>query len=463
MANTGGMVRPPVTFGDVNTALGTSHTDLEALVKDANINKWAWYKPIRHAAIGVLTEAQRSSAKYGLVPTRNTAAENLFKGSVAVTEANFNLAVASTYDWTYNKPIGGSTSPYRLTDFVDGDVTYNRGYKHNTDAPFDIMGNWTFDRSTLATLANSYYVNNSVPTDRYNWTLSIYTTKGGQSLPVGNIFTGYKARFGIQTWENINGSDSLTIPITYLLDNINTSQNWRIGVMVYVPAYGNLSAYCGLFVSRATLRQMSSTSNTVQQVSPEICTNQWLAKCMYNYMVARGKTTYEFRALPVIVKDADLTFVSSDNAGQDHRISTINAYDTSVIQIYSLPSGSMEIKLNIGTSGGGSDTPSQTSGGMTLGSLYQTTINTGNGESWNNHNLNQISVYSTTQPSSSKSIRVDLDYSYFGGRSGTINGTYNINNTQQFMANGKSYYGIVLLANVELQITTVRTFQVSSI
>ena len=46
MAHNNGIITPPVSFGDVNAVLGTSHTTISALCQDANINPMAKYKSV---------------------------------------------------------------------------------------------------------------------------------------------------------------------------------------------------------------------------------------------------------------------------------------------------------------------------------------------------------------------------------------------------------------------------------
>ena len=56
MANSGGIISAPVSFADVNSVLGTSHTSLGLLCTDNNINKWAKYKPVVDTIINVSSQ-----------------------------------------------------------------------------------------------------------------------------------------------------------------------------------------------------------------------------------------------------------------------------------------------------------------------------------------------------------------------------------------------------------------------
>lgn len=101
MAYDDGITNAPISIYDVQRALGTNEQDLGSLCKHANINPMAKYKPVRYSKLSPLTDAEFKSTNYGLV-TGNT----------------FNASDSNPSNtWTYNKPTGGSSQPYRLTDF----------------------------------------------------------------------------------------------------------------------------------------------------------------------------------------------------------------------------------------------------------------------------------------------------------------------------------------------------------
>ncbi len=94
---------------DVHDTLGESSFDLGTLCKSSNINPWSKYKPM---ACADSYWPQGADGNYGLTP------------KVLSTRSN----VATVYDgvmngWTYTKPTGGASSPFRLGDF--------RGYYHD--------------------------------------------------------------------------------------------------------------------------------------------------------------------------------------------------------------------------------------------------------------------------------------------------------------------------------------------
>ena len=96
----------------VANALQTSSHDVGTLCRSSNINMWAKGKPVSYATNTGITDAQRSSwpCNHGFnIPTSTSM---LLHGS-----------------WTYNRPQGGSSSPYRLGDF--------RGYDTDATPPIE--------------------------------------------------------------------------------------------------------------------------------------------------------------------------------------------------------------------------------------------------------------------------------------------------------------------------------------
>lgn len=461
-------VTKPVSFKDVQSALGVSYTGLAQLCICDNINKWAMYKPISHTSIGVLSESDRGSKTYGLSAVQNAKAIDLYKGNIAANDTNFNAAVTSSYDWKYTKPTGGSSSPYRLADFVDP-TSSTRGYYHLTPPPIEIEGNAVFTKDQLTAVANTYWVTATVPSgDITNWRLQIYTTyTKSQTLEAGLVYSGYKARWGTASQDNINGASTDVIPLTYLLGDAILNQNWRMGLLVYAPAVSGLfSAEAGLFVSKTTLKYAHANGNsgtTGNMISVDLCTNQLLAQHM---LACFGSaSTMNFRALPVMVKDCYIQYTNAWISGQEHGRSYITNNNSGATspQIYSLPSGSMEIKITINSSGGGgSDTSDRVAGPWTLGTKFSGTY-IQSGGSTSVRAINNLCIFVTNNTSGGASrFTVDLDYESTSPNGVTtrytINSTYNATAGQKFTSNGNTYYGIILIAMPELVIKTIRTF-----
>lgn len=88
-----------ITTTAVKNELGENITSVNQLCASPRINMWSKYKPFDSPKI-TLDEVERIRANYGIsIPTIN------------------NLANAAAYNWSYQRPRGGSGSPYRLGDF----------------------------------------------------------------------------------------------------------------------------------------------------------------------------------------------------------------------------------------------------------------------------------------------------------------------------------------------------------
>lgn len=139
MGYSNGIVTAPVSVSDVQSAIGSSSSDLATLCTNSNINKWARYKPIRYAKISAITESERRSVNHGIVIPDVTRISSLTVSAIQDAAAN---------DWGYNKPNGGSSAPYRLTDFA---LTNSVGYYRDAVPPIQIVyprGGWTFMRGS---------------------------------------------------------------------------------------------------------------------------------------------------------------------------------------------------------------------------------------------------------------------------------------------------------------------------
>lgn len=104
-----------ITTSLVGETLGTTSRSVSVLCKSDLINKFSKNKPIHAPITTGLSDADRSTRKWGLTVTS------------ANTIGNFVYYVDSDGDIIYNKPTGGEASPYRLGDFA--------GYNHTADTP----------------------------------------------------------------------------------------------------------------------------------------------------------------------------------------------------------------------------------------------------------------------------------------------------------------------------------------
>lgn len=126
MANSNGVITAPIGLVDVQQVLGESSTDLATLCLSNNINMWAKYKPIVLGTVGH-NDANWWKGTFGNCGIR---AQGIY------TTQRANIPSLYTNDqkngWEYEKPSGGSSSPYRLADF--------EGYNHNAIPPIANFG-----------------------------------------------------------------------------------------------------------------------------------------------------------------------------------------------------------------------------------------------------------------------------------------------------------------------------------
>lgn len=90
--------------------------DLGRLCTHTNINKWAKYKPIHHSGLQILSESARTDRQGD--------------GEYYGVKIRMDSDMSSLHNVTfaYNRPKGGASSPYRLSDFINEDGT--AGYNH---------------------------------------------------------------------------------------------------------------------------------------------------------------------------------------------------------------------------------------------------------------------------------------------------------------------------------------------
>lgn len=91
--------------------------DLGRLCTHTNINKWAKYKPIHHSGLQILSESARTDRQ----------GDGEYYG-VKIRMDSMNMSSLHNVTFAYNRPKGGASSPYRLSDFINEGGT--AGYNH---------------------------------------------------------------------------------------------------------------------------------------------------------------------------------------------------------------------------------------------------------------------------------------------------------------------------------------------
>lgn len=155
-----------VTYGveiaDLQTAIGTSKSDIGQIIRDGAINKWAKHKPFRNSAPGFPLDRTKATPELRC-PNRMT----------QLLAANYGLSIPkygandfkSHYDeeWGYLKPRGlngagqGSHEYYRLPDFD--------GYLHNNywnPGPVGTRGIYTIFNGYLGVPNDTVFAGDSI-------------------------------------------------------------------------------------------------------------------------------------------------------------------------------------------------------------------------------------------------------------------------------------------------------------
>ena len=131
-------ITAPVGIADVQHALGDASTDVGSLCKSANINMWAKYKPVVKNLIntypqlksdltwkningsgGLGTDAwfMATAGNFGLTPLAVSYSTDDNRMLTALNKLANEKIDGGLNGWTYTRPSGGSSSPYRLIDF----------------------------------------------------------------------------------------------------------------------------------------------------------------------------------------------------------------------------------------------------------------------------------------------------------------------------------------------------------
>lgn len=212
MSYSNGKISPPISIADVKAVLGSSSNDLGSLCQSAYINKWAKYKP-------VIVSQLLTTKDNWFKADANTYGFNIpsFSSPTAVLQAYEN----GTHHWTYMKPSGGMSSPFRLTDF--------NGYNHNALAPM----------RSQATTATTYYDTSAIGVS-YITQISIDSdTVGLEDLGLGGYYMT-AAMFtsdGTFAWIGSSGLISNEGVSNILLDPAKktTGTTWALGKYKIVP------------------------------------------------------------------------------------------------------------------------------------------------------------------------------------------------------------------------------------
>ena len=260
------IIRPPVSIQDVRQVLGNSSTDLATLCVTGQINKWARYKPVRHSAAGVITEAQRKNVNYGInnipVWTGNGAVNKMgnFWFGVDTSSTNYPQCGIQNSYWNYLKPSGGVNSPYRLADFAK-EAGSNYGYKHDVVPPIGSCTLSSIKISATGSLTIPFSGNGSGQSDGYTVPLGELSGVGVATGDFNNMYMSVM----------IHKKNSNTYYVGSRDDKWGTDMSTSVTKTVPTAAVGTgLVGTCEVFPFLSTKKFTALTSNLSGKTGPVV-------------------------------------------------------------------------------------------------------------------------------------------------------------------------------------------------
>ena len=294
----------PVTTTDLATVLQTSSHDVGTLCSHANINKWAKYKPVRYATTTKLTEAQLKSTNYGLsaqsLPNVISNANKSFSSSTPMS-----TIIGTPTEWIYRKPSGGSSSPYRMGDFLNATNISQVGYNRNAVVP-----------------ANGFPEEFPITEQQID----------NLSIP---LFT-FNMKFGDASYEGVGYTGGIEIPLNDLeiiagspIDN----GEWRVGLALLVPITSS-NVILDIVTSREPITQINSVgqNETIANMLVDFNQHSVVLGHFKSAMAISSQPFIDIPYVPILMRNA---VVSSSNGSV-----TLPSTNTNV---YSMPGGDQGI------------------------------------------------------------------------------------------------------------------------
>ena len=190
-----GVITAPVTDSDIKAVLGISSNDLASWCTSEAVNKWSKGKPVVFNKMAQLTAANFRDANYGidLIPSWGRAdyMYNFLFASQSDRQSHTNWwpdcdvqkqALSLEY-WIWQPPTGGSTSPYRMTDFEN--------YYHEAEAPIKPISGNTIKISPMGVMRIVFprgaQTTKTLKLDDLTW-------PGSSSVSIGNMYFGIFAK-----------------------------------------------------------------------------------------------------------------------------------------------------------------------------------------------------------------------------------------------------------------------------
>ena len=264
MSHANSIISAPVQMpSDLASVLGISGTSLADACRSSAINKWAKYKPVRYPNINTVPGWDSANNRWGSGAIWWKATDGLcgFSTDVGTEFGTPTDSQAKPWSyklihgelgWTYNKPTGGSSAPYRLTDFAC--------YYHDAIAPYGDIG------------ATTIYIDQNGDA-RIDWEVvdvdSYYNLKLTDIQPGGNslsdLYLGVILYSG-STWNVYTSStkfgagQSLSVVMHNMASKAGT---WNLMPFFTKQEYnGSFPATDNIFISMADTQPVSVTLTT---------------------------------------------------------------------------------------------------------------------------------------------------------------------------------------------------------
>lgn len=258
MAYSNGIVTAPISVYDIRSAVGLTTGDLGTLISNGTINMWAKYKPVTKAIID--TTGQLNSDK-----TWNTGVSDpWWKGTLndygiaynggrvsisfqrsGIVDALTTLATKITggkNGWTYLRPSGGSSSPYRYLDFN----RYNRNASNpvsglraedvtaSSTSAFTCMMDYRHPDDSVNIASRDYLVVQDIVGSGWYLGFAIYKKSGSTYTPIAWVT-------GTQEWNGLGiNSSSGADGITSMDDNIAITKLKSGSTYYILPVFANI-------------------------------------------------------------------------------------------------------------------------------------------------------------------------------------------------------------------------------
>ena len=226
MSVNNGKITPPISIDDVKQVLGEPSNDLATLCRSAKLNMFSRFKPVPYPKLFDVTDAERKSIGHGIIPTSKTSTS--LSGDLIKQTAQLN--------WTYTKPSGGSSSPYRLGDFKD--------YYHDAKPTLQCVYGGGFSHSVAN--SNTFKIHFDIDPDESTYNLQAYDLTEGSINLKEYRFVAYI--------EYTNGTKKGIYESSYILDSSGNIQGDVINVDVRGWSSANYYVYvCLVKISKALI------------------------------------------------------------------------------------------------------------------------------------------------------------------------------------------------------------------